>query len=84
MSRGCSRREHVGSVGSSGMDDDLEQLPVAYAAYLRLAAAGVEPRVIAEQLDVPVDALPLLAELARAKLAQLRSGASDAGQHPLA
>lgn len=55
------------------MDETLDRLPPVYAAFLRLERAGVSPEVIATQLDVELDALPLLAELARAKLAQARS-----------
>lgn len=52
------------------MDEILDRLPPTYAAFLRLERAGVALEVIAEQLEVTPEALPLLAELAHAKLAQ--------------
>lgn len=52
------------------MDEMLDRLPSTYAAYLRLERAGVPADVIAVQLEVEPAALPLLAELAHAKLAQ--------------
>ncbi len=58
------------------MDDSLDRLPPAYAAFLRLERAGVPAGVIAEQLEVALDALPLLAELAHAKLAQVQQPAA--------
>ena len=62
------------------MDEMLDRLPSTYAAYLRLERAGVPAHVIAEQLDVEPDALPLLAELARAKLAHVTSEVAE-GDH---
>lgn len=47
----------------------LTQLPATYAAYLRLAGAGLEADEIARRLEVDPTALPLLARLAEAKLA---------------
>lgn len=54
------------------MDETLERLPPTYATFLRLERAGVAAKVIAAQLEVEPEALPLLAELAHAKLAQAR------------
>jgi hypothetical protein len=55
------------------MDDRLDRLPSTYAAFLRLERAGVPADVIAEQLEVAPESLPLLARLAHAKLAQVGS-----------
>lgn len=58
------------------MDEMLDRLPSTYATFLRLERAGVPASVIAQQLDVEPEALPLLAELAHAKLAHVRTDAA--------
>ena len=47
----------------------LARLPLPYATALRMRDAGVDDVVIAQRLDVDLDALPTLMELAEAKLA---------------
>lgn len=62
---------------AGGMDERLELLPRVYAQFLRLHREGLSDVMIAEQLGVPVESLPLLARLAGAKLARLESAADD-------
>lgn len=52
-------------------DQELNQLPAAYAAALRLRAAGVDHAGIATRLEMPSEAVPLLLAIAEAKLARL-------------
>jgi DNA-directed RNA polymerase specialized sigma24 family protein len=59
------------------MDDSVERLPRVYAEFLLLRREGLADTVIAERLGVPVEAVPLLARLAEAKLAHLRGGRGD-------
>jgi DNA-directed RNA polymerase specialized sigma24 family protein len=59
------------------MDDSVERLPRVYAEFLLLRREGLADTVIAERLGVPVEAVPLLARLAEAKLAHLRRGRGD-------
>jgi DNA-directed RNA polymerase specialized sigma24 family protein len=66
------------------MDDAVKRLPRAYAEFLRLCGEGLADALIAERLDVPVEALPLLARLAEAKLAHLRGGVDHGGTETLA
>jgi hypothetical protein len=47
----------------------LARLPLPYATALRLRDAGIDDVVIAECIDVDLDALPMLMEVAEAKLA---------------
>lgn len=47
----------------------LARLPVPYATALRMRDAGIDDIVIAQCIDVDLDALPTLMELAEAKLA---------------
>lgn len=52
-------------------DQELDQLPAAYAAALRLRAAGADDAGIAARLGLPPEAVPLLLTIAEAKLARL-------------
>lgn len=63
---------------AGGMDERLELLPHVYAQFLRLHREGLPDVMIAEQLGVPLESLPLLARLAEAKLARLESAPDDA------
>lgn len=56
----------------------LGRLPGTYAAYLRLAEAGLVDDDIARQLEIDPAALPLLARLAEAKLAAVADQADAA------
>jgi hypothetical protein len=47
----------------------LARLPLPYATALRMRDAGIDDIVIAQCIDVDLDALPTLMELAEAKLA---------------
>jgi hypothetical protein len=47
----------------------LARLPLPYATALRMRDAGIDDIVIAQCLDVDLDTLPTLMELAEAKLA---------------
>jgi hypothetical protein len=49
----------------------LTRLPVVYAVATALQRAGVSTAVIAEQLELPVESMPALLEVAAAKLAAL-------------
>lgn len=78
--RPWSRREHgvlmrrgQPAVMIIGMDELLERLPRVYAQFLVLQREGQSDAVIAEQLGVPVESLPLVARLAAAKLARLQA-----------
>ena len=51
-----------------GSSDDDGMLSPVYKAALRLEAAGLTPRQIAERLEVAVESVPLLLDLARRKL----------------
>jgi DNA-directed RNA polymerase specialized sigma24 family protein len=48
--------------------DDEGSLSPVYNAALRLEAEGLTPRQIAERLEVAVESVPLLLDLARRKL----------------
>lgn len=59
------------------MDDGerlLEQLPESLATALRLQAAGQPDSVISTALGIPVEGVPVLIEVAEAKLRQLERG----------
>lgn len=61
-----------------GMDEHtLGRLPATYAAYLRLAEAGLVDDDIARLLEIDPAALPLLARLAEEKLAAVADVADD-------
>ncbi len=49
----------------------LEELPEPYARALTLDAAGLDPTVVAERLDLPLDAVATLLDVGRLKLAAL-------------
>lgn len=51
----------------------LGQLPAAHAVALRLDAAGHDHRLVATALGVPVESVPPLLAVARAKLARLET-----------
>jgi DNA-directed RNA polymerase specialized sigma24 family protein len=57
------------------MDEDaaLDRLPAAYASALRLRRSGAGDTVIAEALEIDIDAVPALLELATAKLTRVQS-----------
>ena len=59
----------------------LEALPEPYARALTLDAAGLRPAAIAEQLDLPLDAVSTLLDVGRLKLAALL--AADEPDPPL-
>ncbi len=59
----------------------LDALPEPYARALTLDAAGLEPAAVAEQLDLPLDAVATLLEVGRLKLAALL--AADEPDPPL-
>lgn len=63
----------MGEGGSREQDHAraLERLPTAYAVALRLRDAGASDETIAEALGVDVLSLPVLLELAEAKLAAI-------------
>jgi DNA-directed RNA polymerase specialized sigma24 family protein len=54
------------------LDDPIGELPAKYAAALRMRARGLTGAEIAAQLDVPLDSVDTLLQLAEAKLAALR------------
>jgi hypothetical protein len=56
------------------VDDEsaLLRLPLAYGTALRLRAAGAEDALIARTLEVELDEVPLLMQLAEAKLRRAR------------
>lgn len=56
-----------------GWDDGLAYLPETYAEALRLRGRGVPDAEIAARLDVPIESLGTLIDLAEAKLARLRA-----------
>jgi DNA-directed RNA polymerase specialized sigma24 family protein len=60
--------------GAIETDAALRALPAAYAVALRLYRAGADERLIARALDVELDAVPALLELATAKLDRLLRG----------
>jgi hypothetical protein len=64
------------------VDDEsaLLRLPLAYGTALRLRAAGAEDALIARTLEVELDELPLLMQLAEAKLRRAR--VHDDGAEP--
>ncbi len=65
----------------------LTHLPAAYATALRLRAAGADDVLVARALGVELDELPLLFDLAEAKLRRLLGSELDdlvAGEGPLA
>jgi hypothetical protein len=55
----------------------LTRLPVVYAVATALQRAGVSTAVIAEQLELPVESMPALLEVAAAKLAALGPRTDD-------
>ncbi|MFP5327164.1 MAG: hypothetical protein ACLGHT_06760 [Acidimicrobiia bacterium] len=55
------------TTGEAGSDGDDALAPV-YSAALRLDDAGLTPRQIAERLEIAVESVPLLLDLARRKL----------------
>jgi DNA-directed RNA polymerase specialized sigma24 family protein len=56
---------------------NFDRLPPAYRRALELDAAGAPPARIGEQLDVPVEAVPALLRLARAKADAVGETAGD-------
>lgn len=59
----------------------LDALPEPYGQALTLDAAGLDPAAVAEQLDLPLDAVATLLEVGRLKLAALL--ATDEPDPPL-
>jgi hypothetical protein len=62
------------------MDDDafVDRLPHAYATAIRLQRSGADATLIANALDVDINAIPALLELAFAKLdGLLRSSGAE-------
>lgn len=55
------------TTGEADSDGDDALAPV-YSAALRLDDAGLTPRQIAERLEIAVESVPLLLDLARRKL----------------
>lgn len=58
------------------MNEARNRLPGVYAMFLTLRDEGLEDVDIAQRLGVPVESLPLLAQLAEAKAARV-SGAKE-------
>jgi DNA-directed RNA polymerase specialized sigma24 family protein len=56
---------------------NLDRLPPSYRRALELDAAGEPPVRIADELDVPVEAVPALLRLARAKADAVGEPARD-------
>lgn len=83
--RGASRLRTVPTMHSGaplGHGDNppgapLTRLPVVYAVAIALQRAGVPTSVMAEQLELPAEAMPALLEVAAAKLAALGLPAAD-------
>lgn len=61
-------------------DEALALLPAAYATALRLRHAGADHAAIAARLDLPVEAVPILLNIADAKLARLLHDDRDVSQ----
>lgn len=61
-------------MGDTNSGDDLliARLPTVYAVALRLRAAGASEVVISEALGTVPDAVPVLLEVGRRKLDELR------------
>ncbi|MEY2566019.1 MAG: hypothetical protein QOE35_548 [Actinomycetota bacterium] len=57
----------------------LEELPPAYAIAILLEAGGVGPEDMATRLEIPVQSVPTLLQVARHKLASLLALAADDG-----
>jgi len=55
----------------------LARLPLPYATALRMRDAGIDDAAIAQCIDVDLDALPTLMELAEAKLAAAEEDSAD-------
>lgn len=53
-------------------DEAVAKLPAKYAEALRMRARGLTGAEIATQLDVPLDSVDTLLQLAEAKLVALR------------
>jgi DNA-directed RNA polymerase specialized sigma24 family protein len=75
--------DHIddGAVPPGGLSDDLttgaDSLAGAYRRALELDTAGASPPQIAAELDVPVEAVPSLLRLARAKADAARRAPLD-------
>lgn len=54
--------------------EGLAGLPTPYRKLLALTARGLADNVIAEQLGVPIESLPMMRRLAERKLERLRRG----------
>lgn len=57
------------TAGDDSIDDD-DAVPPVYQAALRLEEAGLTPHQIGERLDIAVESVPLLLDLARRKRAR--------------
>ena len=56
------------------IEDNLAAMPFPYAVALRLEAADAGPEVIAVALGIEREAVPMLLDVARRKLAELTDG----------
>ena len=59
-------------------DEALEALPAPYGRALTLDAAGLDHAAIAEQIDLPLDAVATLLEVGHVKLATLLADETEA------
>lgn len=64
------------------MNEARNRLPGVYAMFLTLRDEGLEDVDIAQRLGVPVESLPLLAQLAEAKAARVSGAKEDACVDP--
>ena len=60
----------------------LLHLPVAYAVALALRDAGLDAADIARRLDLAVESMPALFEIAEAKLNAVRKETAGGGDRP--